>query len=689
MYSIGVDIGGTFTDFTVIDEAGKVWTEKVISTPSRPEEAIMTGLTALAGILPDLMAGCGRISHAATLVTNAIIERKGARVALLGTEGFRDVLQMGMESRYNVYDLFLKYPEPLVQRDLRLGVSERVYSDGAVIVPLDEESLARAVNVVAADGVESVAICFLHAYRNDAHEKRAEEIVQARLPGVSVSCSYDVSPEPREYERTSTTVLNAYVKPVVERYLSNLEVELAARGCAGRLEIMLSNGTSTSADVAKRFPIQMIESGPAAGVEAAIAIAKRMGLDAALSFDMGGTTAKLCVVQNGTADRARKFEAARVHRFVAGSGFPVSVPVYDLVEIGAGGGSIAGIDQLGLIAVGPESAGAAPGPACYGQGGSEPTVTDANLVLGYIDANAFLGGDMKLVSDAARAALRAKVGDALSMDDITSAAGILEIVNETMAAAARIHIAEKGCDASRLSMIAFGGAGPLHAIELARKLGCPQVVFPPHAGVMSSLGLLSAVPSFERVVSVNRTVDKVDKGLLGDLLAGLRDDAARFVAGASTLSFTYVAEMRFRGQDHTIDVALDEATLDGNVVENVSEAFRERYRALYSRTTVNVEIELTKLRCVAVDEAFAGQVVFRLEGERQPAVEKTREAYDPVARALRPYPVVARASLGLGDSMDGPVIVQERETCFVLHKGDTLAMHDSGSIVVQIGRRVQ
>lgn len=689
MYSIGVDIGGTFTDFTVIDDAGKVWTEKVLSTPTKPEEAIMVGLTALAGTLPDLMSACGRISHAATLVTNAIIERKGAKVALLGTEGFRDVLQMGMESRYNVYDLFLKYPEPLVRRDLRLGVAERVYSDGAVIAPLNEESLARAVAVAAADGAESVAICFLHAYRNDAHEKHAEEFVKARLPGVSVSCSYDVSPEPREYERTSTTVLNAYVKPVVERYLSSLEVELAARGCAGRLEIMLSNGTSTSAEVAKRFPIQMIESGPAAGVEAAIAIAKRMGLDAALSFDMGGTTAKLCVVQGGAADRARKFEAARVHRFVAGSGFPVSVPVYDLVEIGAGGGSIAGIDQLGLIAVGPESAGAAPGPACYGRGGGEPTVTDANLVLGYLDANAFLGGDMKLDADAARSALRAEVGYALSMDEVASAAGIVEIVNETMAAAARIHIAEKGCDASRLSMIAFGGAGPLHAIELARKLGCPQVVFPPHAGVMSSLGLLSAVPSFERVVSVNRTVDKVDAELLTELLADLREDAARFVAGAGALSFSYVAEMRFRGQDHTIDVALDEVTLEGEVAEILSEAFRERYRALYSRTTVNVEIELTKLRCVAVDEAFAGQVVFRLDGERQPAAEKIREAYDPVARALRPYPVVARASLGLGDRLSGPVIVQERETCFVLHAGDALAVHDSGSIVVQIGRRVQ
>ncbi|HWK64485.1 MAG TPA: hydantoinase/oxoprolinase family protein [Rhizobiaceae bacterium] len=689
MYSIGVDIGGTFTDFTVIDGEGGIWTEKVLSTPSRPEEAIMTGLTALENALPGLMAHCGRISHAATLVTNAIIERKGAKVALLATEGFRDVLQMGMESRYNVYDLFLKYPEPLVGRDLRLGVKERVYSDGAVIEAIDEESLGRAVETAKQNGIESVAVCFLHAYRNPDHEKRAEEIVLARLPGVSVSCSYDVSPEPREYERTSTTVLNAYVKPVVERYLTNLESELAERGCGGRLEIMLSNGTSTSAEIAKRFPIQMIESGPAAGVEAAIAIARQMGLDAALSFDMGGTTAKLCVVQGGTADRARKFEAARVHRFVAGSGFPVSVPVYDLVEIGAGGGSIAGIDQLGLISVGPESAGASPGPACYGRGGTHPTVTDANLVLGYLDADAFLGGDMKLDTAAAVGALRDEVGRHLDMDEIAAASGIVEIVNETMAAAARIHVAEKGCDASKLSMVAFGGAGPLHAIELARKLGCPRVVFPPHAGVMSSLGLLSAVPSFERVASVNKSVGMVNGAFLADLLEDLRRDAARFVAGAAELSFFYVAEMRFRGQDHTIDVPLELAMLDRDVADVLSAAFRDRYRSLYNRTTVNVEIELTKLRCVAVDHAFAGQVLFRLGNERQPPGAKSRQAYDPVARSKRDYPVLARASLSLGDRMEGPVIVQERETCFVLHKGDVLSVHESGSIVVEIGRRLQ
>jgi N-methylhydantoinase A len=503
-----------------------------------------------------------------------------------------------------------------------------------------------------------------------------------------------VSPEPREYERTSTTVLNAYVKPVVERYLSSLEAGLAERGCKGRLEIMLSNGTSTSAEVARRFPIQMIESGPAAGVEAAIAVTRLLGIDAALSFDMGGTTAKLCVIEKGQAGRAREFEAARVHRFVAGSGFPVSVPVYDLVEIGAGGGSIAGIDSVGLLAVGPKSAGATPGPACYGQGGRLPTVTDANLVLGYLDANAFLGGDMRLDAGAARTALLEAVGNPLGMDEVAAAGGIVDVVNETMAAAARIHMAEKGCDAGRLSMIAFGGAGPLHAVELARKLGCPEVILPPHAGVMSSLGLLSAVPSFERVASVSQPVRKLDAAKLRALLDGLREDAARFVAGGRGLEFSFVAEMRFSGQDDTIDVPLADADVGPGVAEALAAAFRSRYEAIYSRTTVNVEIEVTKLRCVAVDRAFAGQAALGGADKPVPAPERTpertrertRPAYDPVRRALRPYSVATRASLGPGERRAGPLIVEERETCFVLHEGDVLEVDVSGCVILKIGR---
>ena len=685
MYFIGVDIGGTFTDFTVMDDAGRIWKEKVLSTPSKPESAILSGLEALREVLPDLLTGCRRFAHAATLVTNAIIERKGAHTALFTTRGFRDTLQMGAESRYNVYDLFLTYPEPLVSRGLRLGVGERIYSDGEVIEPLDEASLKAAIDVAEAEGVESVAICFLHSYRNAEHESRAAEILRRRLPSTSVSCSYDVSPEPREYERTSTTVLNAYVKPVVERYISNLERELAARDCAAPIEIMLSNGTSTSAEVARHFPIQMIESGPAAGVEAAISITRQIDIDSALSFDMGGTTAKLCVILGGVADRARKFEAARIHRFVAGSGFPVSVPVYDLVEIGAGGGSIAGIDQLGLITVGPRSAGAAPGPACYGNGGSSPTVTDANLVLGYLDADGFLGGDMKLDVEAARTALLAEVGSHTGMDAVSAASGIIEIVNETMASAARVHIAEKGCDAARLTLIAFGGAGPLHGIELARKLGCPRVVLPNHAGVMSSLGLLSGAPSFERVTSVNRPIRTVDEAFLGDLIRQLREETTRFVSHGSNLAFSFVAEMRFRGQDHTIDVPFGDGARLTGVAANLSALFLERYENLYRRTTVNVEIELTKLRCVAVDQTFASRPAAAPWQPKPRGEKRFRPAYDPVACRMQDYEVVGRDSLHVGERLAGPVIVQERETCIVLHEGDGLSVHPTGMIMVDVG----
>lgn len=689
MYSIGIDIGGTFTDFTVVHEAGETWTEKVLSTPSRPEEAIMAGLTILAERLPGLMAEASRISHAATLVTNAIIEGKGSRVALLTTEGFRDVLEMGLESRYNVYDVFLKYPKPVVSRELRLGVKERVYSDGRVIEPLDNASLDRAIDAIAESAVESVAVCFLHSYRNGDHERRAEQALNARLPDLKVSCSHDVSPEPREYERSSTTVLNAYVKPVVERYLTNLENELAGRDFKGRLDIMLSNGTSSTVDVAKRFPIQMIESGPAAGVEAAIAISERLGIKSALSFDMGGTTAKLCVIQDGLAGRARKFEAARVHRFVAGSGFPVSVPVYDLVEIGAGGGSIAGIDQIGLIAVGPESAGASPGPACYSRGGELPTVTDANLVLGYLDKDSFLGGDMTLDKDRAETAIEGAVGNHLGLDKVSAANGIIEVVNETMAAAARIHVAEKGCDPSRLSMIAFGGAGPLHAIELARKIGCPEVVLPPHAGVMSSLGLLAAVPSFERVTSVNRLVAKLDEAGLRDTLETLREDAASFVSNGKGLSFNFVAEMRFNGQDHTIDVEVDEGQIGSSLTQSLTTAFRNRYAELYGGVTDSIEIEITKFRCVAVDKR-SYEHRSTLEGVRaEPDPASKRTAYDPIRKELRSYSVIARADLDVASVVEGPVIIQERETCVVLHEGDSLQVHESGAIIINIGRSMK
>jgi N-methylhydantoinase A len=682
-YSVGIDIGGTFTDFTVYDHAsGEVYVEKVLTTPHAPHEAVFAGLRQLASRLPGMMPRAGRVSHASTLVTNAILERKGVPTALVTTAGFRDVLETRIENRYDVYDLFIRYPEPIVSRAHRHEVTERMYSDGAVRKPLDERELAEVADRVAASGVQAVAICFLHSYRNPAHEQRAAEMLRARLPGLAISVSHEVSPEPREYQRSSTTVLDAYVKPIVDRYLGALEDGLAAQGCTSGLEIMLSNGGSATGAIARDFPIQMIESGPAAGVEAASWMCAQLGIADALSFDMGGTTAKLCILRDGKPERARKFEAARVHRFVAGSGLPVTVPVYDLVEIGAGGGSIARVDHLGLISVGPDSAGADPGPACYGQGGRLPTVTDADLVLGLLDAAHFLGGEMHLEHVAARTAIEKEVAKPLGLTVEQAAHGIHDLVNETMAAAARLHIAEKGCDPGKLTLIAFGGAGPLHAVELGRKLGCRAVLFPPHAGVMSSLGLLTAPPAFERMTTVKRALDEVGHEGLAQLLAGTRAEVIRILGEKSGMRFRYVLEMWHRGQEYPIEVHLDAPPAGPADMDLLRDRFRARYRELYGRVDDDNVVELVAVRALGSFGRGIGAV--RLAGEAQPVTFRDRRLYDPAAGCYQDVPVLARARLVPNQPVEGPLVIQDRESGIVIRAGDRLQVRDNGAIFVEL-----
>jgi N-methylhydantoinase A len=685
MYSIGVDIGGTFTDFTVYDrKSGRVFVEKCLSTPHQPEEAVLSGLRTIAKKLPDLYADCVRLNHATTLVTNAILERKGPKLALLTTAGFRDVLEMRLEFRYNVYDLFIRYPDPLVPRQLRYGVAERVYADGRVLTPLDESTLEEIIHHIGKNDVQSAAVCYLHAYRNPDHERRTADILRKRLPNISVSVSHEVDPEPREYERTSTTVLDAFVKPTVSKYLEKLEKRLAQCGVTPELEIMLSNGGSTTAATARKYPIQIIESGPAAGVEAAIWTCRQLGMPDALSFDMGGTTAKLCVIRDYRAGRSRKFEAARVHRFVAGSGLPVSVSVYDLVEIGAGGGSIARVDGLGLISVGPDSAGADPGPACYGRGGTQATVTDADLILGLIDPEFFLGGEMKLDAGAAVNALERTVAGPLSMDVVAAAYGVFDIVNETMASAARLHIAEKGCDPGKLSVVAFGGAGPLHAIELARKLGCPRVVFPPHAGVMSSIGLLTAPPAFERMRAVKQLLQDSTPESIGAIISELQIEVAEILGGeAPSVTYHYIGEMWHHGQEYPIEVPFEPADMDARLINTLHHKFTDRYRELYGRVDDETPIEVASIRVIGGQPEQKIESIKAVDASTARTLGR-RRIYEPRTKAFIEAEVINRAALRPGEEIVGPVVIQERESGIVVRRGDRIRVHESGAVFVEL-----
>ncbi|MBM3525992.1 MAG: hydantoinase/oxoprolinase family protein, partial [Alphaproteobacteria bacterium] len=509
-YRLGFDIGGTFTDFVLVDEAsGDTKLNKCLTTPDDPSRGVIDGLVPL---LKDAGIGGAAVDiaiHATTLITNALIERKGAKTALLTTEGFRDVLEMGTEVRYDIYDLFLENPAPLVPRNRRYEVAERLDKDGKVIMPLDEAGVRRVAGEMRAAGVEAVGICFLHSFRNPAHEQRAAAILAEEMPGVSVSTSSAVAPEIREYERMSTTVANAYAQPITRSYIDTIEQRLTAMQYRRRLYLMISSGGIAGGQTAKDFPIRMLESGPTAGVLAAIYYGRQMGIGSLVTFDMGGTTAKIGLVKNYEASKSNKFEVGRVARFKKGSGLPVKVPMVELIEIGAGGGSIAHVDQLGLLKIGPQSSGAMPGPACYGRGGTRPTVTDANVVLGYLDPGYFLGGAMRLDLGAATRAIDTELGRKLSLSVADCARGIFEIVNQNMLAAMKVHIAERGEDPRKYYLFAFGGAGPAHAYELARALHMRGVLVPPGAGACSATGLVTAAVSFDYARSFVTRLDRV------------------------------------------------------------------------------------------------------------------------------------------------------------------------------------
>ncbi|WIY06056.1 hydantoinase/oxoprolinase family protein [Amycolatopsis mongoliensis] len=674
---IGVDIGGTFTDLCAVDDTGIAAVGKVLTTHDEPARAVEEGLAALLAESGIAASEVDQVVHGTTLVTNALIERKGSRTALLATAGFRDVLEMRREHRYELYDLHLELPAPLVPRHLRFDVPERILADGSVHIGLDEEYVARLGRELASRGIEAVAVCFLHAFTNPVHERRVAEILAEVAPSLRVALSSDVVPEIREFERASTTVANVYVQDLTERYLRDLEQRLRRLGITGAPHIMLSNGGLATVDTAARYPIRILESGPAGGALAAASI----GPADLLAFDMGGTTAKLCLIAGGAPLVTHQFEVDRKYRLLPGSGLPVQVPVTDMIEIGVGGGSIARIDALGLLTVGPDSAGSEPGPACYGRGGTEPTVTDADLVLGYLDPAYFLGGGMALDAASAREAI-SRIAGPLGVSVEEAAWGIHTSVNEDMANAARVHAVERGQDPAKLPMYTFGGAGPVHGVGVARALGAPSVVAPPAAGVLSAAGFLTAPLAFDFVRSARAAVHDLAWDQVDALFAEMEAEGAALLAksGVDEVTHRRVAEMRYAGQGYEIRVPVH----GGSWPETLIGEFTATYRALYRRTGPEVGVEVLNWRVVS--SGPAPDVTLRLNAQVSAGdVRKgTRKAYFPSTGGFVDTAVFDRYRLEPGSRIDGPAIVEERESTVVVPPGAHCVVRGDAALEVTV-----
>jgi N-methylhydantoinase A len=668
---LGVDIGGTFTD-VALEARGRRCSAKILTTPEAPERAVLDAIHAVlreAALAPLDMS---IIIHGTTLATNAIIERKGAKTALLTTEGFRDTIEIRHENRFEQYDVNIDLPPPLVPRRRRFPVRERIDARGRVLMALDEAGVSSLAERLAAEGIESVAIGFLHSFTNPAHERRAGELVAERLPTVPVTLSSDVSPEMREYERFSTACANAYVQPLISRYLVNLETLLRREGFVCPLFLMLSGGGLTAVETAIRFPVRLVESGPAGGAIFAAEIARQCGLDKVLSYDMGGTTAKICLIDDLKPQTSRAFEVARIYRFKKGSGLPLRIPVIEMVEIGAGGGSIARVDRLKRITVGPDSSGADPGPACYGRGGTALTVTDADLLLGRIDPTGFSGGRMALDRGAAETAMRREIAEPLALALELAALGTSEIVDENMANAARVHAIESGKDARGRTLIAFGGAAPLHAARLAEKLGLDRVLVPSYAGVGSAVGFLRAPIAYEIVRSSLQRLDQFDAAAANALFAAMRGEAEPIVrrgAGDAPLTETRSAFMRYRGQGHEIAVPLSTGIYGDDDAALLHAAFEDQYRRLYSRVIPGVEVEILSWVLLLSAPVPAETSTPRPALEpHTPQPARSRPVLDPETGEFVEVAIYERRDLLPGASIPGPAVIVEDETSTVVSR---------------------
>lgn len=689
---IGVDVGGTFTDLVLVDEKRDlIFTGKQLTTKHDPSEAIREGVERIVSEAGLAMSEIDGVVHGTTLVTNTLIERNGATIGLITTRGFRDVLEIGHEMRYDLYDLFMEKPVALAERRLRKAVAERINAQGEVLVPLDEDELVAAAEDLVAKGVEAIAVCFLHSYANPAHEQRAAEILAARV-SVPVTISTVVAPEIREYERSCTVAANAYVLPLMRRYINDLQAKLEVMGMKGPLNVMLSGGGIASLKIAQDAPIQMIESGPAAGAISGSFYGALTQTDRVIAFDMGGTTAKMCLIEDGEPEHSRTFEAGRVRRFRQGSGIPLKVPVIDLIEIGAGGGSIARLDAMGLLKVGPDSAASFPGPVCYGRGGENPTVTDADLVLGYLSADYFLGGEMSLDLDKVKAAVMEKLGEPAGLTVTQTVAGIHAVVNNNMAAATRRYIAEKGRDPRRYTLIATGGAGPVHAYGLAKELKISRIICPMGAGVSSALGFLIAPPAAESVRSYVSRVELVDVGKVAGLYEDMQLHTVEQLkaAGAdpATLKVRRTVEMRYVGQGFEIEVEVPDALNDGaGLSDLLKDAFLRKYDQLFGRRIERIPIETVSWRVNIsgtkpdIKLQFEGRQIDRgptLKGERP--VHFADFGYVPTK-------IYNRYGLKSGTVFQGPAVIEERESTVVVGPDATVTVDGNLNLIIDISYR--
>jgi N-methylhydantoinase A len=684
-FSVGCDIGGTFTDFVLIESAtGAIRTAKRLTTPDDPSRAMLAGLAELARAIPGSVGAAERLAHATTLVANAVIERKGARTALLCTAGFRDVLELRRYVRVTTYEMFADPPTPLVPRRLRLPVDERMRADGSVLRPVRPDEMRKIAATLQAEHVESVAICFLHAFTNPANERAAGELLQQLLPGMAVSLSSDVLPQIKEYERSSTTVINAYVKPLTLGYVGRLEQGLAREGFPAPLQIMLSNGGIGSSQTAAAFPVRLVESGPVAGAVVAQRFARMLALPEVLAYDMGGTTAKACLIRDGVLPLTDEVEVARSRRFTKSSGFPVAVPAVSMIEIGAGGGSIARVNALGIVQVGPDSAGASPGPVCYALGGVEPTVSDADLVLGYLDPARFAGGTMRLDPAAAEQTIATKIGKPLGLATAAAAWTIHDVVNESMAAAVRIHVSERGGDPSRPVLVAFGGAGPAHVCNLAAKLRIGRILVPLRAGVLSALGLILAPAAYDITRTRKVPLKGADFCALADEVAAIRRDIAARLAEVETSAprFEVTLGLGYIGQSYYVPVAVDAARLGTLTREDLLADFAAAYRGRYGHYYDDVPVELVNVHVtgVAGADSHAMPAVAANGGDVAAAVRGTRAAFSAVRRDFATFAVYQRDLLRPGMRFNGPALVEEDSATTVVDADARVSVDRYGSL---------
>ena len=665
---LGVDIGGTFTD-VVLEVGTAVFSAKVLTTYTAPEEAIIAGLQQVcdkAGVAPFQIE---QVIHGTTLATNALIERRGAKTALITSEGFRDVIEMRTESRFEQYDLNLILPEPLLPRQRRYTVPGRMDANGSEIMALSRADIEPVIAQIAAAGYESVAVGLIHSYLNDRHEKMVAELLSERLPHVMVSLSCEVSPQMREYERFNTVVANAYIKPLMKSYLDRLRDRLRSETVECDVFLMHSGGGIISLESAAEFPVRLVESGPAGGAVFAAHIAARHGLKNVISFDMGGTTAKICLIKDQTPKTSRVFEVARSYRFKKGSGMPISIPVIDMVEIGAGGGSLAHVDALRQIRVGPQSAGSEPGPACFGKGGKKPAVTDADLLLGKLDPERFAGGSLPLDGAEAQKVLGRVLGAPLNMPAITAAFGLAEVVDENMANAARVHAVETGEDLSGYTMIAFGGAAPLHAGRLCEKLGIRRALVPPGAGVGSAIGFLRAPFSFEATRSVYMKLTQFDPQRIKSLLHDLQMEAVGFVARCTSNSpivLEFKAYMRYVGQGWEIPIGLDADCAKAPDAAVFGSRFTDQYTKLFGRPVAGLDIEVTVWSVNAATRPDAVARVPESAARVHALAPANRTLFEPAVEAFVEAAEIPRDHLHCEDVIAGPAAITEDETTIIV-----------------------